>query len=189
MAEPFTIGIVRYPKKVQIRSPEQVAVILKRYSNSSRELLIVLHFTPLLDAFAEQVVAVGTMTSLQFEMTDVFREGIRLDSKCLVVAHTHPFEDDLVVSEKDEYLTARMIRAGQALGMPILDHIILGTSSYRSLRANGNGGFTKSSDYRDSLGEFGSYFVRVRHKVSNTFVCQSPRKRKKRKNKKKEDAP
>lgn len=183
------IGVTRFPKKVQIRTPEQAAVILKRHSNASRELLIVLHFTPLLDAFAEQVVAVGTMTSLQFEMTDVFREGIRLDSKCLVVAHTHPFEDDLVISEKDEYLTAKMIRCGQALGMPILDHIVLGTNAYWSLRANGNGGFAKSSDYRDSLGEFGSYFVRADHKVSNTFICQSPRKRKRKPKRRKENNP
>jgi DNA repair protein RadC len=49
------------------------------------------------------------------------------------VAHNHP-SGCVDPSQADLDLTKKLLYAGRELGVPILDHLILGGGNYRSLR-------------------------------------------------------
>jgi DNA repair protein RadC len=178
-------GVTRLKKSVRITTVQEAANFLRFYSSCNREQVVVLHATPLLDIFAEQICAVGTMTSVSFEMHDVFRAAIMMDTKAIIVAHNHPYEDRVIRSLSDTTLTRELVEAGRILRIPVLDHIVLGPKRCWSYRKNGEGGFDKSEDYAESLGGFWATHSRSRHKISNTFVLdlkkEEPKKKRRRK--------
>jgi DNA repair protein RadC len=50
----------------------------------------------------------------------------------MIVAHNHP-SGNLEPSREDREVTERLLREGEILGSPLLDHIILGTKGSSSL--------------------------------------------------------
>ena len=58
----------------------------------------------------------------------VFREALKAGAEEIIVAHNHP-SGDPTPSRADITTTAKLREAGDLLGVPILDHIILGASN------------------------------------------------------------
>jgi DNA repair protein RadC len=56
---------------------------------------------------------------------EVFREAIACGSSALVLAHNHP-SGDPTPSAEDIRLTRELVAAGKVVGIPVLDHVILG---------------------------------------------------------------
>lgn len=86
----------------------------------------------------EEAVSVGTLTASLVHPREVFRGAIRESAASLIVAHNHP-SGDPSPSAEDLEVTARLRSAGEVIGIPILDHVILGAGSYTSLAERGLG--------------------------------------------------
>jgi DNA repair protein RadC len=54
-----------------------------------------------------------------------------------VLFHNHP-SGDPTPSEDDVALTKRLVRAGDLMGMPLLDHVIVAENGFASLRERGD---------------------------------------------------
>ncbi|PSB13511.1 hypothetical protein C7B76_19515 [filamentous cyanobacterium CCP2] len=80
-----------------------------------------------------QIVSVGTATETLAHPRDIFREVIRQGAVRIIVAHNHP-SGNVEPSPEDIALTRQLLNGGQLLGIPLLDHLILGNGDYRSLR-------------------------------------------------------
>lgn len=65
---------------------------------------------------------------------DVFREAVRWNAHSIIIAHNHPCGDP-TPSEDDIELTRMLIEVAKLHRIPILDHIVLGSSE----SANGRG--------------------------------------------------
>ena len=64
----------------------------------------------------------------------IFREALKAGAEEIIVAHNHP-SGDLTPSKADVVATEKLREAGDLLGVPLLDHIILGVSdSSKGLR-------------------------------------------------------
>jgi DNA repair protein RadC len=57
-------------------------------------------------------------------------------SSSIITVHNHP-SGDPSPSEEDIKLTKRLCEAGKILGIETLDHVIVGTNSYQSLKEMG----------------------------------------------------
>ena len=55
----------------------------------------------------------------------VFREAVRTMASSVILVHNHP-SGDPTPSDADVLLTHRMVRVGATLGIPVVDHIVLG---------------------------------------------------------------
>ena len=78
----------------------------------------------------------GTATSTLVHPREVFGPAIRLGAVSVAVAHNHP-SGDATPSEEDIELTQRLIDAGKLLGVPLLEHVVLGEGeAYYSIRSN-----------------------------------------------------
>lgn len=88
-------------------------------------------------------VAKGSVDRCAVDPRDVFAPAIREHGSAIIVAHNHP-SGDPTPSFEDIALTQRLMRAGELLGMPVLDHLVVAS-----------GPFVRSSRRFVSLAEMG----------------------------------
>lgn len=80
-----------------------------------------------------QVITIGTATETLAPPREIFREVIRQGATRVIVAHNHP-SGNVEPSQEDIELTRQLLIGGQFLGIPVLDHLILGDGNHQSLR-------------------------------------------------------
>jgi DNA repair protein RadC len=81
-------------------------------------------------------VAKGTLASVDVHPRDVYRPLILAASAATVVVHQHP-SGDPEPSKEDLMLTMRLCEVGRLVGIPILDHVVIGGEQYVSLADRG----------------------------------------------------
>lgn len=82
---------------------------------------------------AQRTITVGTLDTVLAHPREVFADAIADRAACVVVAHNHP-SGHVGPSEKDITLTQQLAAAGQLLGVPLRDHIIMTKTEYFSFR-------------------------------------------------------
>jgi DNA repair protein RadC len=82
-------------------------------------------------------VSVGTLSASLVHPREVFRAAILLNGAAVIVSHNHPSGDPSPSSE-DREATRRLQRAGELLGIPVADHIVIGErGGFFSFREHG----------------------------------------------------
>jgi DNA repair protein RadC len=80
-----------------------------------------------------KVIASGTQTSGPADAKIIFRNALMLGATKIVLAHNHP-SGNLKPSEADIRFTKKLIEAGKALEIPVVDHFIVSHKGYVSMR-------------------------------------------------------
>ena len=124
----------RPPSRAQMISPRDVAAfLLPAYGARPVE-----HFGVVLLDTKHRVLrtielSVGGMDSTPVQARDVFRHATAGAAAAIVVFHNHP-SGDPTPSEDDLALTRRLAAAGELMGIPVLDHVVLGDRRYWSFK-------------------------------------------------------
>jgi DNA repair protein RadC len=79
-----------------------------------------------------KLVSMGGLDQTVVEPRDVFREAAIVSASAVVLFHNHP-SGDPTPSSDDLRLTDRLIRAGEIMGIEVLDHLILSEQHYYSM--------------------------------------------------------
>jgi len=82
------------------------------------------------------VLTVGTLDRSVVHPREVFREASSARAAGIVLFHNHP-SGDPTPSADDVSLTRRLVAAGELMGIEVLDHVILTSTRYLSLREVG----------------------------------------------------
>lgn len=77
-------------------------------------------------------VARGSVAHVDVHPREVFRPLVRMAAAGGVLVHNHP-SGDPTPSREDRELTYRMREVGRLLGIPIIDHVVVGDRSFYSL--------------------------------------------------------
>lgn len=116
-----------------VRSPDEVFQRLRcRMDGLSQEIFVVLALDVRNAVIDEIEVARGCLTGVEVHPREVFRPLIRMAAAAAVVAHNHP-SGDPTPSPEDVFLTRRLREVGDIVGIPVLDHVVVGRGSYVSL--------------------------------------------------------
>jgi DNA repair protein RadC len=75
-----------------------------------------------------QEVARGSVDGCTVDIRVVFRAAIMMGATSIILCHCHP-SGDPAPSPEDLVLTARLVKAGELLGLPVLDHVIVGETT------------------------------------------------------------
>jgi DNA repair protein RadC len=81
-------------------------------------------------------VSRGTLGSTLVHPREIFKAVLLANAAAIVAAHNHP-SGDPTPSPDDLELTHRLAAAGDVLGIPMLDHIIIGDGCYYSFKEAG----------------------------------------------------
>lgn len=84
----------------------------------------------------ETQVSIGDLCSSTTHPREVFVDAVRRSAGSVVFVHNHP-SGDPTPSETDVETTKRLIEAGEILGIPVLDHIVIGDGRYVSMKGMG----------------------------------------------------
>jgi DNA repair protein RadC len=124
----------RQPERPSLRSPRAVFELLQA---EARGLEQETFWSLLLDGKQRLrrlvPVSAGTLTASLVHPREVFRCAVREAAAALIVAHNHP-SGDPEPSAEDLRVTERLRDAGEVLGIPLQDHVILGDGRFVSLR-------------------------------------------------------
>ena len=75
-----------------------------------------------------KVVTTGLVNASMLHARELFREAIQWGATSLYVAHNHP-SGDATPSKEDIAITAALLEASKILGIPLRDHIVIGTEN------------------------------------------------------------
>lgn len=75
----------------------------------------------------------GTKTETLAHLRDIFGWALQIGAPRIEIVHNHP-SGELSASSADIHLTQQLLQASEILGIPILDHLILGNGDFSSLR-------------------------------------------------------
>ena len=102
-------------------------------TSSDREVFLSLLLTAKNHLIGVETVSIGSITAATISARDVFKSALLVNAVSLIFCHNHP-SGDLTPSKEDIKLTEELIKAGELLGVNVLDHLIVSHQGYKSLR-------------------------------------------------------
>ena len=82
------------------------------------------------------LVSQGTVNASVVSPREIFIEALKYHAVNLIVVHNHP-SGDVTPSPNDITATQAISEAGRTVGIPLLDHLIVGNNAYLSFREQG----------------------------------------------------
>ncbi len=122
---------------ITIRSPQDVSTYLMedlRYLQ--KEHFVCLFLNTKNHVIGQETLSMGSLNASIVHPREVFRAAIKRSSASIICVHNHP-SGDPTPSPEDIQMTARLVEAGQIIGIEVLDHIILGDQNFISLKEKG----------------------------------------------------
>ena len=83
-----------------------------------------------------ELVSMGILSASLVHPREVFKIAIMKDSASIIACHNHP-SGDTEPSSADIDITKRLKETGVIVGIPLIDHIIIGKNGYISLMEKG----------------------------------------------------
>lgn len=82
------------------------------------------------------VISNGSFNSAMASPREVFYYALKHKAVAIILLHNHP-SGDPSPSREDLVLTRRIAKTGEMVGIPLLDHIIIGDNRYVSVKESG----------------------------------------------------
>jgi len=118
-----------------IRSAKDVYEYLQDMRNLSKEHLRGLYLNGHNRIIRDEVISIGTVNANIIHAREVFRPAIECNAAAVVLAHNHP-SGEATPSNEDIEITRQLVKAGQILGLAVLDHVIITKNTFTSVNAN-----------------------------------------------------
>lgn len=115
-------------------NPREAAEMVRPlFERADRELLLVLSLDNKLAPMALEIAAVGGLNSCCVDIRSIFKHAI-VNNGAYVICFHNPPSGDCSPSGEDRRITQRIAESGRLLGIPLVDHIIIGAGGeYQSL--------------------------------------------------------
>ncbi len=118
---------------IQINSPRDVANLLMdemKYYKRECVKAILLNVKNIVIKIVD--ICYGGTNSAILRPKDVLHEAIKIEAPKIILVHNHP-SGDPTPSNQDKEFTENLIKASKIMGIELLDHIIIGDQSFRSI--------------------------------------------------------
>ena len=105
----------------------------KDFGKFDREVFSVLILNAQNRVIAEKVVSIGTVNASLVHPREVFKAAVVCNAASMILVHNHP-SGEMNPSQEDIGLTRRLKKAGELLGIEILDHVVIATKGFYSFK-------------------------------------------------------
>jgi len=131
MVREIKISGQKYNSSEEVAKSEFAENLLK----SDREKFICMHLNIKNQIISFEIVSTGSLTSSIVHPREVYKGAILSNSASVIFMHNHP-SGDPEPSIDDIEITKRLEKAGEILGINVLDHIIVAQKGFYSFRQN-----------------------------------------------------
>lgn len=131
------LGSFRSPARI-IASPRTAAAVAREaIGELDREYLLALFLDSRSSVVGAEIVSIGTINASLVHPREVFKAAILANAAAIIMAHNHP-SGNAEPSQMDFEATQRIKKAGELLGIPLVDHLVIGAGdAYFSFREAG----------------------------------------------------
>ena len=142
---PALLRIVRDPLPAEAREAaaaihgpaDVIGVVMALLSSEPSEVMLAVSLTAKHRVIGVSVVGRGGLDHVPCDPREVFRAAFLANAAAVILAHNHP-SGDPEPSAPDLEVTRRVTDAGRLLGIPLLDHVIVGDGCFVSMRSMGH---------------------------------------------------
>ena len=127
---------VEGPRPVIRNASDAAALMMEELRYREQECLAAILLDARNQVIRTLVLMIGTLTGSPAHPREVFKEALAHGCASLIVCHNHP-SGDPTPSRDDIALTTRLVQAGEIMGIPLLDHLIIGDGRFVSLKEAG----------------------------------------------------
>ena len=123
-------------EKIHLNCPQDVAdFLMPRLRYAAKEQFVVILLNNKNKVIGTEVVSEGSLSSSIVHPREVYAPAILYHAAAIMVAHNHP-SGDPKPSTEDTEVTRVLARSGKVLGIPMIDHVIIGDGNYYSFLEN-----------------------------------------------------
>ena len=119
-----------------ISTPTETIPLLAGIKDEKKEFFVCLYLNARNQVIHQEVISIGSLSASIVHPREVFRVGVEKSAASIILAHNHP-SGDVSPSKDDIDLTHRLREAGLIMGIEVLDHIIIATADFCSLKEAG----------------------------------------------------
>ena len=101
------------------------------YDNLKQEYFYCYYFNNKQELIERKLLFMGTINQATTHTREVFKEAYKVSASSIVCLHNHP-SGDTTPSKQDILFTEKLMKTGEIQGIPVIDHIIVGSNSYYS---------------------------------------------------------
>lgn len=124
-------------QKYRIEHPIHAYHLIKEeLEKEKRELFLVILQDTKNYVIKHEIVSVGHLSKTLVHPRELFYPAIRHKAASMIIAHNHP-SGDPTPSPEDFEITKQLVQAGRLMGIPIYDHLIIGSQKFVSLKQEG----------------------------------------------------
>lgn len=121
-------------RKAKLSSPNDVVTFFSAELIESKvEKFIAVLLNTKNEVINWEVISIGSLNASIVHPREVFNRAIKRSAASLIVVHNHP-SGHIDPSREDINITKRLFEAGQLIGIPLIDHIIIGRDKYYSFK-------------------------------------------------------
>lgn len=137
----FTLADKCYKEKLaeieEVKCPNQAFNIAVPYiRDEKREHFLILLLNVKMRLIGVEVISIGTLSATLVHPREVLYQAIRRKASSIIAIHNHP-SGDLTPSKEDLSMTQNLIQASAIIDIPLIDHLIISTCGYFSMREHG----------------------------------------------------
>jgi DNA repair protein RadC len=115
-----------------IRTAKDVYEYLQDMRNLPKEHLRGIYLNTHHRIVHDEVISIGTINSNLIHPREVFKPAIEHGAAAVILAHNHP-SGIVTPSQADIDITKHIIEVGKIIGIPVVDHVIVGKNKFISI--------------------------------------------------------
>ena len=99
--------------------------------DKKKEHLVCLYLNARNSLLKKEIISVGLLDKALLHPREIFYPATELNSASLILIHNHP-SGDSSPSEKDNQIVEKIVQAGEIMGIPVIDFIIVSENNHYS---------------------------------------------------------
>jgi DNA repair protein RadC len=134
----FELGkryFTRQNTQIHLRTSEQVYEYVKSMENLSKEHVKGLYLDCRYKLIHEETISIGDLNSNILHPREILKPAIENNAYAFILVHNHP-SGDPNPSAEDKITTEQLTEAAEILHIPLLDHLVIGKNSYKSIKTS-----------------------------------------------------
>lgn len=119
---------------IYIKSPDDVSdLLMEKMRYYQQEHFVVLYLSTKNMVIHQETMFKGSLNTSIVHPREVYKEAVKRSAAAIICVHNHP-SGDPSPSREDIEVTRRLHECGEMIGVDFLDHIIIGSGKYISLK-------------------------------------------------------
>ena len=116
-----------------ITSPAEALPELRHIRDLKKEHFVCIYLNARNQVIKTETVSIGSLNASLVHPRECFAPAVGISAASVILGHNHP-SGDVTPSREDIELTRRMVQAGEILGIEVVDHLIVGSDRFISMK-------------------------------------------------------